>query len=1309
MNPIKKILSSALIFVAFFIAGWVTVDLSQEVAFNGLNETFAAISCGGCGGSFGFSDFWWSYADSNSWRGYDEIGGGGGGGGFATPDAPTCTLTLTKNKITWTTTGATAVAIEPTTNSPSVPGASTGVAPNGTVVFSGTWDSVKYGKITQLESELRANGVPGATVNSDHGFYANKFTANRICAVLYPGTVNGTYGSRSYNSPKNNTVFIWGGSSWSQQNAKNYNSHFDGSANFTCVAVGAGTVPDLSGSENFVPPLGVGTHTYKLTATGAGGAKTCTATVVVPSNPDPAPVCTLDLTKNKITWTSQHANTVTIVPLTNSPQVPGGSTSNNGSGGSSNTPSAIFSEGFETNPYTNGWVLTNNAGTWKWRSSGGNTHIHSGTHSMNAGPNQDGGRFTDTITRSVSTEGYSSVTLSYWFLANDLRKGKDESLFVEWTADGSTWNVAFKIDDNNDDNKWYTRTHTLPASAANNPNFAVRFRAHLHGDHDDVWIDDITISGISTNSGGSGNGPLALSGMYTFVPPLGVGTHTYKLTATGPSGSEMCEATVVVPPTPEPSCTLTATPSDIYDGDSVELQWTSSNVSSGSINQGVGAISPVASGSKTVTPHVSKTYTATFTGSYGDVSCSADVTVTPPPVDSVTIKATKIVCDYESDLPNWSGGSTNITANTATDFLSTHSDCRLEPDWSFEYASGNTSNPGDNTIGSTGGSWTLFSDDNDDGVSVVTIAMSAINNAKLWVREVNKAGYIPFTGILGSNVSAEMYCGTDVKNYDNYDFIENPAVDATYYCIAFNVEKPTSASDPSCTLSADPTSIDSGETSTLTWTTTNATSFTINNGIGNVTPVSGGSTETQALTTTTTFVGTVQNASGSATCSVDIGVLPSPVPFCTLSVTPTNIISGQSVSLDWTSGNVTSGSLNQGIGSLPSVSNGTINDLFPSDDTTYTATFTGPHGDISCSATVDVDLGGGGCQGNCGGGLNQPNVSLASAPGGTVLGASFVSLSQIPYTGFEAGAFLTMLFWLAVVLWSVGITYIFMGKGSMQFVAERVMSLAGMSGYAPQYDYDREDMSYENGHDATYNQSVAYAPPVPQPAVAPAPTQREEAHTTRTQVAVDGLPALSDVIESRAHAAGVLLSPEAVVLVSTLHTDRAEALRVFGDILNEAVRTIQREDGWILLSADRVRELIQSVAHIEALPTAAIPVAPQSSVAPVLDDSAITRFVGALLSGDRDTAFTLLSKLEHEQASASRFATAVATTLDKLYRARKTGGNFADLSLQEKAAFLSDDGLGQLVEVFAHALDATYASQYTNLKIAIAQAFDIRA
>jgi hypothetical protein len=173
---------------------------------------------------------------------------------------------------------------------------------------------------------------------------------------------------------------------------------------------------------------------------------------------------------------------------------------------------------------------------------------------------------------------------------------------------------------------------------------------------------------------------------------------------------------------------------------------------------------------------------------------------TPPPpvITTAHIVATKVVCDSESALPNWGAGGPDITATTASDFV-TNSDgaCHLQSGWNFEWAPNGSANPGDN-LEAAGGAWTAFGPTSGSGVTSVDIPATT-SGVKTWFREELQSGYIPFTGVNGSDVSAEMYCNSDVLNYDNYDWIDGAQAGSTYYCVAFNA--PTAPVDPVCTES----------------------------------------------------------------------------------------------------------------------------------------------------------------------------------------------------------------------------------------------------------------------------------------------------------------------------------------------------------------------------------------------------------------------------------------------------------------------------------------------------------------------------
>lgn len=170
----------------------------------------------------------------------------------------------------------------------------------------------------------------------------------------------------------------------------------------------------------------------------------------------------------------------------------------------------------------------------------------------------------------------------------------------------------------------------------------------------------------------------------------------------------------------------------------------------------------------------------------------------PDPV-TITINATKIICDNESDLPDWSDGQKmfdGITATTASEFLALKGDsCRLASDWGFAWAYPGVGNPGSETTGIGGEGWNDFdTKTNAQGVATVSITLEP-GTKELWAREQFQEGYIPFADSTGTNaVSAEFYCHHNVVNFDNYDYITKTRTDETafedggvFHCISFNV------------------------------------------------------------------------------------------------------------------------------------------------------------------------------------------------------------------------------------------------------------------------------------------------------------------------------------------------------------------------------------------------------------------------------------------------------------------------------------------------------------------------------------------
>ncbi len=169
-----------------------------------------------------------------------------------------------------------------------------------------------------------------------------------------------------------------------------------------------------------------------------------------------------------------------------------------------------------------------------------------------------------------------------------------------------------------------------------------------------------------------------------------------------------------------------------------------------------------------------------------------------------------------------------------------------------------------------------------------------------------------------------------------------------------SLPKPTPA--PTATLTANPTSITAGQSSSLTFTSTNATAGVIDGDVGQV-GLNGSVTVSPAATITYTYTAT--GPGGSATAQATVTVTPAaPAPTVTLTAVPASIFSGQSLSLTWQSTNATSVFIDNGLGPVTPASGGTATlptSLLPTLTTTYTATATGANNQqATASATVTV-------------------------------------------------------------------------------------------------------------------------------------------------------------------------------------------------------------------------------------------------------------------------------------------------------------------------------------------------------------------
>jgi hypothetical protein len=162
---------------------------------------------------------------------------------------------------------------------------------------------------------------------------------------------------------------------------------------------------------------------------------------------------------------------------------------------------------------------------------------------------------------------------------------------------------------------------------------------------------------------------------------------------------------------------------------------------------------------------------------------------------------------------------------------------------------------------------------------------------------------------------------------------------------------------------ASPASISAGETATLSWTVTGATTVSIDQGIGNVALTS---TRAVAPTTTTTYILSATNSAGTTTATTQVIVAgtaatPTPSPTPTPASPPTvdyfmanppAITAGGSTTLGWSVSNATSVSIDNGVGSVSSAGTTTVSPALTTDYTLLATNAAGPTG-----VTITVVVG----------------------------------------------------------------------------------------------------------------------------------------------------------------------------------------------------------------------------------------------------------------------------------------------------------------------------------------------------------------
>jgi hypothetical protein len=146
---------------------------------------------------------------------------------------------------------------------------------------------------------------------------------------------------------------------------------------------------------------------------------------------------------------------------------------------------ALFSEDFESGGFAaGGWVAGGQAAVET-------TSAHSGAYGVLL-------KKASYVQAAINTGGATGVTFTYWARTAGLKAGS-EFLYVEWSADGSTW---YQLNALTGATSWAQPSHSLSLTQ---PSIMIRFRTNGNAGSDMAMIDDIVIRA----AGGSNHAPVA--------------------------------------------------------------------------------------------------------------------------------------------------------------------------------------------------------------------------------------------------------------------------------------------------------------------------------------------------------------------------------------------------------------------------------------------------------------------------------------------------------------------------------------------------------------------------------------------------------------------------------------------------------------------------------------------------------------------------------------------------------------------------------------------------------------------------------
>ena len=488
-------------------------------------------------------------------------------------------------------------------------------------------------------------------------------------------------------------------------------------------------------------------------------------------------------------------------------------------------------------------------------------------------------------------------------------------------------------------------------------------------------------------------------------------------------------------------------------------------------------------------------------------------------------------------------------------------------------------------------------------------------------------------------------------------------------------------------FSASDTSIRRGDDSVLSWSTNNVDTVSINPEIG-ATTLSGSRSVEPRSDATYTLVATKGTQSVSCPLSVNVtsgggggGGGGSKTPRCELTISDNDIRAGEQITLKWDSKNATDLMIKDNHGKTivdtDEYTSSKKKDYFdgseklrPTKDTEYTLTVERNNKERVCKVKVNVD-----------------DLKVITDRKPTVAG---IALTDVPYTGFEVGPFLTVIFYLLLIAWALFVTYLIVVRRKPVAMNGDGTMLAG----------------WPVSNVMTMREATAVRPDLFPAQITPAPTMVAPVVDTIAPVAVvpanlpvaamsanshQVSPAMVAELENRAHSQMALLSSDAIrhFIATTEGTlERNESL---DQVIAVAKGKYPLEDGWIVINEARMQTLCENCMN-KPTPSENEPFVP--AVVPEGSSS----LAEAIVTGNVVAAYEMIG---HRPMFALADA---AADLDALVRSRRGETVAISDMLAHETAKLSDEKIKNMISALTGALDGIYTDEASAVKMAIMKA-----